>query len=50
MLKEKGEVTRLGEIFSEIQKDLGQWKQMPVFEWNHDTANVVLQKRKGAKK
>merc|ERR1712129_475743 len=50
LLKEKGEVPRLGKIFSEIQKDLGEWKQLPVFEWNHDTANVVLKRRKWAQK
>merc|ERR1712129_279070 len=50
LLKEKGEVPRLGKIFKEIQYDLGKWKQFPVFNWNNDTANVVLKKRKGAKK
>merc|ERR1719491_2775293 len=46
LLKENGEVSRLGKIFSEIQKELGEWKQLPVFNWNHDTANVVLKRRK----
>merc|ERR1719491_2485339 len=46
LLKEKGEVPRLGKIFKEIQYDLGKWKQFPVFNWNHDTANVVLKRRK----
>merc|ERR1712129_519670 len=50
LLKEKGEVPRLGKIFKEIQYDLGKWKQFPVFNWNNDTANVVLKRRKGAKK
>merc|ERR1711971_1504501 len=48
LLKEKGEVPRLGKIFKEIQYDLGEWKQFPDFKWNNDTANVVLKRRKKA--
>merc|ERR1712154_309856 len=36
LIKEKGEVSRLGKIFKEIQYDLGEWKQFPVFNWNND--------------
>merc|ERR1712129_291896 len=50
LLKEKGEVSRLGKIFKEIQYDLGEYKQFPDFKWNNDTANVVLKRRKDAKK
>jgi len=45
LLKEKGEIPRIGKIFAEIQNDLGAWKQMPVFEWNNDTENVVFKPR-----
>merc|ERR1712129_334046 len=38
----------LGKIFKEIQYDLGKWKQFPAFNWNNDTANVVLKRRKKA--
>merc|ERR1711971_512952 len=48
LLKEKGEVPRLGKIFKEIQEDLGAYKQFPDFRWNNDTANVVLKRRKKA--
>merc|ERR1712013_479213 len=44
---EKGFVPRIGPIFKDVQRELGQTlkKQQPSYVWNNDTPNVQLHKR-----
>ena len=44
-LKETGAVSMIGEIFNAVQNDLNEETQMPVFQWNNDTANVCFHKK-----
>ncbi len=47
---EKGAVPFIGNIFEEIQSDLGKRKQLPTYTWNNKTNKIKLKKNKGSAK
>ena len=45
-LSKKDRVGPIGELFKDVQEDLGDRKQLPVFQWCNDVKHVIMLKKR----